>query len=558
MKSLMKCKKVLFSMLPLFVFAWIVCANPMIAQAGEDVTAPVVTAVRVVNPEVTKPGVVNFELDVVEEDTGIKYLWIIFASMDDFNGNGFTQSERYYLDIMEDNMCEFTGKLNVSMPVSNIKQNGEWRIFELRITDNAGNTNDYSYVLENVKDENGNDIYDENGYPVNRFTDVCRTWGNNNGKFEFENPTFTVKSEFDIDMQVSLSNPNLVTRLQEMEEGKTAEILVDNNSKGIVKKEIFDVIKGKNKRIILIMDGIQWIFYGKDIKNTTKDIDILTQVSSVSGVEYGNDENIVKVDFASNGVLPGEAQIRLKSDYLYDKYGISGTMYLYYCGDENEDGNQDGDENQDGNSDLQEEQSDIKLLFDGTDKWCYFTINHNSTYLISDKKLEKKNYILKLSKVKYTYDGKTKNPALTVRCNGEKLKSGQDYTLKKPSGRKNVGTYKYTVTLKGKYKGRKTITFDIVPPATKFIKLQSKGKKQLTLNWQKKTKQVTGYEIRVSTSKKMIKAKSYAVSKNKTTSKTIKNLKSKKKYYVQIRTYKKVEKKKFYSGWSKVKSIKVK
>ena len=49
---------------------------------------------------------------------------------------------------------------------------------------------------------------------------------------------------------------------------------------------------------------------------------------------------------------------------------------------------------------------------------------------------------------------------------------------------------------------------------------------------------------------KKVTVKSY-----KTTKKTIRNLKSNKKYYVRIRTYKVVKGKKYYSYWSKVKSI---
>jgi len=48
------------------------------------------------------------------------------------------------------------------------------------------------------------------------------------------------------------------------------------------------------------------------------------------------------------------------------------------------------------------------------------------------------------------------------------------------------------------------------------------------------------------------------VKKNKTTSSTVKKLKAKKKYYVRIRTYKKVNGKTYYSGWSKVKNVKTK
>lgn len=50
-------------------------------------------------------------------------------------------------------------------------------------------------------------------------------------------------------------------------------------------------------------------------------------------------------------------------------------------------------------------------------------------------------------------------------------------------------------------------------------------------------------------------AKTVTVAKAKTTTKTIKQLKAKKKYYVQIRTYKTVNGTKYYSAWSKKKNI---
>ena len=92
---------------------------------------------------------------------------------------------------------------------------------------------------------------------------------------------------------------------------------------------------------------------------------------------------------------------------------------------------------------------------------------------------------------------------------------------------------------------------------TKISKLK-KAKKKITVNW-KKISKATGYEIQVATNKKFTKnKKSIKISKNKTTSKTIKKLKSKKKYYVRVRTYRKVAGKKIYSSWSSVKNIKTK
>ena len=81
------------------------------------------------------------------------------------------------------------------------------------------------------------------------------------------------------------------------------------------------------------------------------------------------------------------------------------------------------------------------------------------------------------------------------------------------------------------------------------VKAQSKA---FTVKWKKKSS-ITGYQIQYSTNSKFKKGnKSIKIKNAKTGSKKITKLKSNKKYYVRIRTYKG----KKYSKWSKVKSIK--
>lgn len=167
---------------------------------------------------------------------------------------------------------------------------------------------------------------------------------------------------------------------------------------------------------------------------------------------------------------------------------------------------------------------------------------------------------VKLSSTSYTYNGKTKTPGVTVKDKkGRKLKKGTDYTVKYSSGRKNVGRYAVKVTFKGNYTGSKTVYYYIVPKSTSISRV-SALRKGFKLSWKKQKTQTTGYQIQYSTSKKFKKAKAVNVSKNKTTSKYIKKLSSKKKYYVRVRTYKKVKingkTKKFYSSWSKTKTVK--
>jgi hypothetical protein len=169
------------------------------------------------------------------------------------------------------------------------------------------------------------------------------------------------------------------------------------------------------------------------------------------------------------------------------------------------------------------------------------------------------NYItnsqVKLSKTKYTYDGKAKKPTVTVKdSNGNKI-SSKYYTVKYSKGRTKVGKYKVTVTMKDKYSGTVTKSFKIVPKSTSISKLTSK-KKSIVVKWKKRTTQTTGYQIKYSTKSSMSGAKKLTIKNASTTSKTISNLKSNTKYYVQVRTYKSVNGKKFYSAWSSKKSVK--
>lgn len=94
-------------------------------------------------------------------------------------------------------------------------------------------------------------------------------------------------------------------------------------------------------------------------------------------------------------------------------------------------------------------------------------------------------------------------------------------------------------------------------PAAATLSKLTASSKAFKASW-KKVSGVKGYELRYSTSKTMKSAKTVAITKASTVSKTVKKLKSKKTYYVQIRTYKVVDGKKVYSDWSKASKVKVK
>ncbi len=160
---------------------------------------------------------------------------------------------------------------------------------------------------------------------------------------------------------------------------------------------------------------------------------------------------------------------------------------------------------------------------------------------------------IKLAKTKYVYTGKAIKPAVTVKDAKGNTIAAKYYTVSYAKN-KNVGTATATIKFKGNYSGTKKLTFVINPKATSISKLTAVSK-GFTVKWKKQAKQTTGYQIQYSTSKTFKNAKTVTVKKNTTVSKKLTKLKAKKKYYVRIRTYKTVDGKKYYSAWSKAKTV---
>ena len=121
-----------------------------------------------------------------------------------------------------------------------------------------------------------------------------------------------------------------------------------------------------------------------------------------------------------------------------------------------------------------------------------------------------------------------------------------------------MGTATVTVTFKGKYSGKATQTFTILPKGTSVSKITA-SKKGFTVKWKKQSSQTTGYQIQYSTGKNFKSSKTITVNKNTTVSNKVSGLKAKKKYYVRVRTFKKQKvngkSQTLYSAWSSAKSV---
>lgn len=199
-----------------------------------------------------------------------------------------------------------------------------------------------------------------------------------------------------------------------------------------------------------------------------------------------------------------------------------------------------------------------------------------------------------LDKSEYVCNGQICKPAVTVKRNGATLTEGKEYSVFYSNNIKAGTATVYVSGING-YGDVLAKEFSITNPATptpqvtgvpktqtttapatpatpapsqdarltavkpakvKLSAVKSLKKKQIKVSY-KKLSNVSGYQIAYSIKKNFKGAKIIKV-KASVTSKVIKKLKSKKKYFVRVRAYNSVNGTNTYGAWSKVKNVKVK
>ncbi|MDD7642534.1 MAG: hypothetical protein PUK75_08690 [bacterium] len=157
-----------------------------------------------------------------------------------------------------------------------------------------------------------------------------------------------------------------------------------------------------------------------------------------------------------------------------------------------------------------------------------------------------------------TYNGKTKQPEVTVKLNGEELWQDEDYEVEYRNNKK-PGKATVVITGIGDYSGTKKAYFIIKPKKMTWVSgkpvTNEKGK-AAALSW-KKDSYASGYELYHSTKKSSGYKYLGTISKNTYTSCTHNRLKAGRHYY-KVRSYIVVDGEKYYSTFSKVKGVRIK
>ncbi len=182
----------------------------------------------------------------------------------------------------------------------------------------------------------------------------------------------------------------------------------------------------------------------------------------------------------------------------------------------------------------------------------YATPNKNGTYMETCEVCDSifvvetiyRPKTIKFEKSVLVYNGKVQKNKLIIKdIKGREFVEGTDYTVSYSTGRKEIGKHTAVITFKGKFSGKKTLSFDIVPSKTKKI-TATQTQDTITLKWNA-VKGATGYRVYVYDAK----TKSYKALKNVDgKSYTIKKLKAGTTYKYAVKAYTKLGSKVFWAN----------
>ena len=518
----------------------------VVGETGDE-TEPVLNSLRISDKSkvIKKPGMLEFTIDITEEETGVKYMRVSADSIvngtenysdsfscefvakkykDEYTDYGSNRIPKVYDAPLK------TGTYTFRMPIESKVINGDYLLTIAELVDGAGNSR-WGYSYPNP--DNWEEITDE----------------------------FHIMDEFEYKFETGIANPKLLDRALSLEDGEVGRVILDTDKENnVVSKDVLDAIAGQDRTLVFYKSGYQWIMNGLQLDpEKTKDLDLNVKIRTVKGENLSSGQDAICLTFSNNGELPGTIQFRFKSAFVEKYTENPEDLYLYYV--EEETGEETGIED-DGqidylNDDFEEvEGVNFDVVTDNDDTWCYVDISHNSKYLVSGAKLWGLTMAdAKVSGVSsaYTYTGRAIKPSFTAKLAGRTLKAGTDYSVKYLNNRA-IG--KASIVLTGKtVKGKKTLTFKVRPRPTTMsgVTALSKG---FTAKWNMRIAHTSGYQLQYALNSKFTSgAKIVTINKKTTVSKKVTKLKPGRKYYVRVRVYKLVDGKKIYSAWSKAMTV---
>ena len=287
------------------------------------------------------------------------------------SSNVYLDNTKIYLEgiTIDKKEAKLGEKVNINLCTNKTLTNAK-----LLFKSNKGNQ--FTVYLSNLNDEEyfeiPSDIKTDTYYLsqlILESNDLTTTYVNgNNYNFDIELKITNNKNKTYIFNNENITEDSIKAITES--DGKS-EITINATGNNIISKEIFNAIKGTNKKLIIKYNDNEFIFNGKDITDI-KDIDTKITISCISDDEtfdiINNNGYIIK--FANNGKLPGKATIRLKTTEEMQEFFGNNKIYLYYYDETNQ------------------KFTLISKTITSNNGYYEFTINHNSKYILTDNKID--------------------------------------------------------------------------------------------------------------------------------------------------------------------------
>ena len=311
------------------------------AESVVDTTAPELASFTLEKTTVEAPGKIKVRATVTDDISGGAYVRAVFTYRVETDENDKGSNIYVYMN-QETGKYEYYKEYKLSVLLDSYYSDNENEEETIHTNGILGGNIDISqympeatYTIDyiSVEDKAGNyKYYDDKRDSAENLPDFVKNMAiniRNNSNKSYEVTTGT-------------SNADMVSSIQNA--SNDAIIKVDYTTNDTLVQGVFDAIKGTNKILSLESEGVTWEFNGSDITQPTKNINLSVYIGQVNQTNSNMNSNIfneikdivdntnsVVLKFAENGVLPGKAKVRIKTDYVMRQYlGTRGVNVYYY------------------------------------------------------------------------------------------------------------------------------------------------------------------------------------------------------------------------------------
>ena len=312
------------------------------------------------------------------------------------SNNVYIDSNRIYLEKIEIKTKEAKVGDKVAVNLcTNININSAKLIFK------SNNGNQFTIYLSNLN----NDEYMEipSTVPSDTYYLSQLTLDNDNST-----TTYTNGNDYNFNIEIIITEKETKSKIynnedvnantiKESKKEETKDITINATGNSVISKEVFNSIKGTDKKVIIKYQDNEIIFSGRDIKEA-KDIDVSMKIICITDDDTSKviNNNGYIINFANNGDLPGKEIVRIKATTEMKNYFENKKLYVYYYDEPN--------------NKFTLIARNITLEND----YYEFAINHNSKYILTDTQIDTKTVTVDENIVDFQNSNKTNTIIILV------------------------------------------------------------------------------------------------------------------------------------------------